>query len=346
MLNRHHLSLNYSDLQEMLAELQQAAERPETGINYQVKGNEILWRLHQPFGTMLNRSISLRKGLNLSVAEWDMTQDLSLTMSSQAQPSFGFSFCLSGGFLTKILGSTVDMETRTSEAQSGLFQGDIKAVSEVMSGQKVSLVQLDVNPDLLGELLEDSADDVQKSLDQIFSNSQAGFQWETRNITPTMAIALRQIIHCPYRGLTRRLYLEGKALELMALQLDSLGEKVPTLPSSSSLKPDDVARIYLARDILIRNLDTPPSLLALAKEAGINSLKLKKGFRQVFNTTVFGYLYTHRMEEGRRLLELGRLNVTQVAQVVGYTHPGKFAAAFKKKYGITPTAFKSSRSAS
>ena len=84
----------------------------------------------------------------------------------------------------------------------------------------------------------------------------------------------------------------------------------------------------------------------LAKEAGINSLKLKKGFRQVFNTTVFGYLYTHRMEEGRRLLELGRLNVTQVAQVVGYTHPGKFAAAFKKKYGITPTAFKSSRSAS
>ncbi|MGD1850109.1 MAG: hypothetical protein ACFCBU_05720 [Cyanophyceae cyanobacterium] len=42
MLNRHHLYLNYSNLQEMLAELQQAAERPETGINYQVKGNEIL----------------------------------------------------------------------------------------------------------------------------------------------------------------------------------------------------------------------------------------------------------------------------------------------------------------
>ena len=97
----------------------------------------------------------------------------------------------------------------------------------------------------------------------------------------------------------------------------------------------------LARDILIRNLDDPPSLLSLAKQTGINSFKLKQGFRQVFNTTVFGYLYAYRMEEARRLLGLGELSVTQVAQTVGYSHPGKFAAAFKKKFGITPKALKS-----
>ena len=47
------------------------------------------------------------------------------------------------------------------------------------------------------------------------------------------------------------------------------------------------------------------------------------------------------MEEARRLLELGGLTVIQVAQRVGYAHLGKFAVAFKKKFGISPKALKS-----
>ena len=155
-----------------------------------------------------------------------------------------------------------------------------------------------------------------------------------------MTIALQQILQCPYQGITKQLYLESKALELITLQLHQLSED--RLPAFTSLKLDDIDRIHLARDILIRNLDDPPSLLALAKRAGINSFKLKQGFREVFNTTVFGYLHAYRMEEARRLLGLGELSVTQVAQTVGYSHPGKFAAAFKKKFGINPKTLKSS----
>ncbi|MEM1311530.1 MAG: AraC family transcriptional regulator, partial [Cyanobacteria bacterium P01_H01_bin.153] len=135
--------------------------------------------------------------------------------------------------------------------------------------------------------------------------------------------------------------LESKTLELIALQLDQLSEHQLALSAASMLKTADITRIYLARDILIRNLENPPSLLALAKQSGINSLKLKQGFRQIFNTTVFGYLHAHRMEEARRLLELGGLTVIQVAQRVGYAHPGKFAVAFKKKFGISPKSLKS-----
>ena len=155
-----------------------------------------------------------------------------------------------------------------------------------------------------------------------------------------MTIALQQILQCPYQGITKQLYLESKALELITLQLHQLSED--RRPASKSLKLDDIDCIHLARDILIRNLDDPPSLLTLAKQSGINSFKLKQGFREIFNTTVFGYLHAYRMEEARRLLQLGELNVTQVAQTVGYDHPGKFAAAFKKKFGINPKALKSS----
>ena len=274
------------------------------------------------------------------MTEWDLQENLRFTVDTQMQPLFGFSFCVAGGFLTKVSGTTADLMTRSPEVQTGLFQGEIKTISEIAAGQKGALVQLGVNPRLLDTLMEDSPDYSERSLIQLFPCAQAGFQWQTREITPAMTITLHQILQCSYHGLTKRLYLENKALELIALQLNQLSEHRPNLILSSILKTEDIDRIYLARDILIRNLENLPSLLALAKQSGINNLKLKQGFRQIFKATVFGYLYTHRMEEARRLLELGNLSVTQVAQTVRYAHPGKFAAAFKKKFGIPPKALK------
>ncbi|MEM9219704.1 MAG: hypothetical protein AAGD25_35925 [Cyanobacteria bacterium P01_F01_bin.150] len=38
---------------------------------------------------------------------------------------------------------------------------------------------------------------------------------------PTMAAVLQQILHCPYQGMIKRAYLEGKVIELMALVLEN-----------------------------------------------------------------------------------------------------------------------------
>lgn len=86
-------------------------------------------------------------------------------------------------------------------------------------------------------------------------------------------------------------------------------------------------------------MDDPPSLLALARQVGLNDFKLKRGFRQVFGTTAFGYLHDQRMERARQLLEERRFNVTEVACTVGYANPSHFAAAFKRKFGVNPGAY-------
>ena len=109
--------------------------------------------------------------------------------------------------------------------------------------------------------------------------------------TPEMQIILHQIVNCPFQGLIKEIYLQTKCLELMALKLepDTAGER--ELMRSRILRGDDINRIYHARAILISDFDNPPSLLELARQVGLNDYKLKIGFRQVFNTTVFGYLW-------------------------------------------------------
>lgn len=194
------ISLTYSDLREMLAEdiladLQQDTDRQQTKTAYRAKGDETAWELRRSFGTWSNHAAQLRDDLSLSMTEWDFQENLGLTVETQLQPLFGFSFCIRGGFLTKVAGTTADLMTRTSEAQIGFFQGDIKTISEIAAGQKVALIQLGVNPGLLSTLVEESPNRIQKALAQIFPGTQAGLQWATQAITPAMTVALPQPQH-------------------------------------------------------------------------------------------------------------------------------------------------------
>jgi AraC-like DNA-binding protein len=45
------------------------------------------------------------------------------------------------------------------------------------------------------------------------------------------------------------------------------------------------------------------------------------------------------MEAARQQLDLAEENVLQVANRVGYANPGHFAAAFRKHFGVTPSAY-------
>jgi AraC-like DNA-binding protein len=105
------------------------------------------------------------------------------------------------------------------------------------------------------------------------------------------------------------------------------------------LKPEDVERIHYAGEVLLTRLENPPSLMELARIVGINDHKLKTGFRQVFDTTVFGYLHERRMERSRQLLDAGELTVTEAARAVGFANRGYFAASFRRKFGVNPSAY-------
>lgn len=159
--------------------------------------------------------------------------------------------------------------------------------------------------------------------------------------TTEMQTILHQILHCPYRGGIKQMYLEGKVLELAALQFAQFVDEDQARPSP--IKADEIERLYQAKAILIEQSNHPPSILELARQVGLNDFKLKQGFRQVFGTTVFGYLRDHRLEHARLMLSERSLTVQQVAHAVGYTHSGYFAKAFKQKFGVNPKAYQSSR---
>lgn len=184
---------------------------------------------------------------------------------------------------------------------------------------------------------------------QFFANGQGklsatlqplvqGNDWQHRfspQMTGAMRTVVQQMIDCPFVGAPKRMYLQGKVFELMALQLDGISRESPIAPSGS-LKADTITRIHYAAEILRSHLENPPSQIELAQQVGLGHCSLNKGFRKIFRMTPFVYLTRHRMEQAEQLLRQPGYTVAEVANRVGYGNPAKFAMAFKRHFGLTP----------
>lgn len=137
----------------------------------------------------------------------------------------------------------------------------------------------------------------------------------------------------------RRLYLEAKGLELIALTLHGLTQSTSSRSDQPiSLRRADRERILQAAAMLTRDLSNPPTLDALATHVGLSVYKLKAGFRAIYQTTVYGYLHREQMQRARALLLTTDQSVGEVALAVGYLNPSKFAAAFRRTFDVAPKA--------
>ena len=161
-------------------------------------------------------------------------------------------------------------------------------------------------------------------------------------MTPAMHQILQQILSPPYQGMMEHLHLENKVLELLLLQFSTLSHS--GLPARAGrLKAEDVERVQYARDLLVQQVCDPPSFADLAQLSGLNEFKLNLGFRHLFDTTVFGYLYDYRMSQAQTLLCSAHMNVAEVSAKVGYRNPGAFSMAFRRKFLMSPKAYQLSQ---
>lgn len=157
-------------------------------------------------------------------------------------------------------------------------------------------------------------------------------------ISPSMAIALNQLVNYNLNTSIKNIYFKAKAYEILSLYFnrseDADIEQCPFLVDETN-----VLKIRKAKDIMVYRMAEPPSLQELADEIGLTLKKLKEGFKQIYGDSVFSFLLDYKMEVARKLLESGTYNVNEVGLKVGYSTSSHFIAAFKKKYGTTPKKY-------
>ncbi|HIK06862.1 MAG TPA: helix-turn-helix transcriptional regulator [Trichormus sp. M33_DOE_039] len=318
-------SISLADYQELWIQYNQNAKPGDLS-----DPNDVINWCPKQLGRGYERWIELRD-ISLLIIDTEFYDDLILNGTSEED----FIGCLEFGF--HLLGYW----NETDSGQNFLLGSGIYKDRqwEVLGQQRLLKVDIHLeSPELLNSFISSDIKKSPKTLQRVIEPSEQPYR-QISQTTPEMRVALEQIINCPFTGLTKKIYLESKCLELIALKVEQLINIEKNYTKAIVLQRDDIARIHYAKEILTQNLDNPPSLLELARKVGLNDYKLKLGFRQVLGTTAFSYLQQQRMEKARQLLLESKMSVKQIARAVGYANQSRFAAAFRKQFGTNPKSY-------
>lgn len=283
--------------------------------------------------------VELRSGLTLSIHEVELTEDIVWTRDRLDDSQFGLSFFLSG----KVRINRHSLTDETDESVGKYYSEcncDFKETELWKAGEKFSRIYLKIEPQQFFQSfgVEDLAQ-IPIYLRQATISDRVQPYYQQWEITQQMWMVLCNILQCPYQGLMKRMYLESQAMELIAFHFQQFQERKIGDRHFPTKNLSDIDRIYQAKEILLKNLESPPSLINLARQVGLNEFKLKRGFRQVFGTSAFKYLHDYRLEQARQLLALGDMNVEEVALKIGFDSRSYFASAFRKKFGLNPKQY-------
>jgi AraC-like DNA-binding protein len=274
------------------------------------------------------QSIELYPELWLKIEEYEFNDDV-IFQSPESQHPLQFNVLTSG--------ICRDNFGQVGGGYTVISGGGIQRSKNVFypKSQKIVSVDIHMPPQLLATFFPGQDGEIPPEL-KMFAK---GEDWQALifpEATTAVDLVARQIINCPYEGMTKRMYLQGKVIELMALQLAPILAEQKKSQPSPRLRRETIDSIYRARKILVSRLENAPSLLDLAQTVGVSERTLRRGFQELFNTTVFGYLTNQRMEKAKNLLCFGQFSITEVAMIVGYSSSSHFTAAFKRQFGITP----------
>ncbi|MAJ37594.1 MAG: AraC family transcriptional regulator [Flavobacteriaceae bacterium] len=157
-------------------------------------------------------------------------------------------------------------------------------------------------------------------------------------LSPAMAIVVSQLIENRLHAALKNIYNKGKVYELISLYFnkteDTDLEQCPYLADDQNIR-----KIRQAKEIIVAEMNEPPTLEHLAKTIDLPLKRLKEGFKQLYGDSVYGFLFQHKMEFARKLLLSNKYSVGEIGLRVGYSTPSHFIAAFKKKYGTTPKKY-------
>ena len=175
-------------------------------------------------------------------------------------------------------------------------------------------------------------------LDQILQFSHPEKFSVSQLLCPKTTTVLESILNNTYADTLENIFINAQTQMLLLYSLDCMiGETMLQTESCKFLANEaDREKIAKAREVLIQHIGEPITIKELSRKVAINECYLKKGFREMYGTTVFDFYQSQRMEHAKFLLYEKGCTVTEVSMLLGYSSISHFSTAFKRHTGVKP----------
>lgn len=270
-------------------------------------------------------------------------QATELRMEKEADTGFNkviFSYMLNGHFCSK-MDSSAEYESHKSNSFSIKYAPGISGTWEFLSKNPSDSVVVQVDIEHFLQLIEsDSRDGVKNLFSDLFSPFNGVPLLLRARTDAYMTKLLQKLSANPSHNTLSGNKRQAMVLKLIQYSLDKVVDHHCREDGRLNLNLVDTTKLEHAKTILQESLDNPPTIQGLSREIGLNDFKLKKGFKQLNQTTVHEYVSNLRMQKAAKLLLHSNLSIINIAHRVGYANHGHFSVAFRKHYGRSPSQYR------
>ena len=239
-----------------------------------------------------------------------------------------------GASRIKVVGPNQSEIEKQGEVSIYSLGPDVSGISMESASASVEDV---VNVMLTVESIAEATEDTRLAeviLRNFFGNT--GSYISSLKSTPILNKARAAITSNPYTGVLSEYYIKSITYEILAELFRCLDGDV----GADELRgARERAKILTACEILEANLHDPPPVEFLARDAGMSRTKFNDVFRSVTGNTVFGWIVQKRLDVAIDQLQRGGISLKKLSHSLGYTHQSAFTAAFRNRFGVSPSAF-------
>lgn len=108
-------------------------------------------------------------------------------------------------------------------------------------------------------------------------------------------------------------------------------------------KSGDERLMERVMNVMNKFLDDPEfNVETLAREVGLSRVQLHRKMKEIAGVSTAVFIRNLRMKKAVALLQEGKLNISEIADAVGFDNQANFSTVFKKFYGMSPTEYAAS----
>ena len=287
------------------------------------------------------RAVRFHSGLSLLRLRMQLEESLILhTVQTDYHP-LRLLLCEAGSLTHSVDARHIQYRMVATDCSLAACSGHVDQIFHLPAHQALSLYIIEIDRQHYAQRIRQANGEVHSRIKEVFADTEAQSPFLYHSYySHAIALVLTQLDRGQqYQGMMKDTFLEAKVLELLSFTIHQFSTDQQDDPDRITLREADVNQLLEARKHIASNYIDPPSLQELAWQVGINEYKLKKGYKQLFHSTIYEHVREERMNEAKKLITDGRWDISEVVRMVGYSNTSHFSARFREMFGLSPKKF-------
>jgi AraC-like DNA-binding protein len=297
----------------------------------EIKEDHVVYNISSNFGKGSITSYNVMDGIEITYNDFEINKPLSESFNL-SMDCIEINYCLEGYLESEFSNKNIvymgDGDISIFGYKSGVVLADF--TTKHYKGVTI-MVYIEDAAKSLGKIFGVSEEEVKSNIKNTFNSDTCIINHATQSLDHIF----KEFYILPEKY--NKYFLRLKSAELLLYILGNTDYKIG---EKTYFPKSFVEKIKEARRILITNIDTRVTIKELSEKVGLNSTDLQKGFKEVYQDSIYSYLKSYKMKKARELLIKEELTIAEIANLMGYTNNSKFSKAFKEEFNVSPSQYR------